>query len=362
MKTSTQLPLDQLREPEDDVRTHRPPEQIRSIADSLGDPDVGQLQPILAYPVGWDDLDIDSADDLDQLIRDGHEFEIVDGTTRYYAAKDFLQWDRLWTWIWDSPPESLTVARLDANTERITMTEFETVRAVVSHKHDTGKTWQEVSEETGWSPSYLAYLGTCMDGPEWLVEAWQDPEIHVETSHVTRIMKGIGTTFQEAIVDQGGKEPHEAESIAHRMGQRFVEWTHEYEYAPKQLEDSIKAKQDEILRDLQDGRSLEEQQRDAERATAAAQDGVSRQDQAEEKSCVVCGGEWTTLVAVPVCDQDRGLLNDHVPPGKQLLAPEEPAETSTAPADGVDPTDAVQTLVEHGVDADALQSFLKEQS
>lgn len=326
MKTTTQLPVDQLRPPEDDVRTHRPDEQVRSLANSMGDPDVDQLQPILAYPVGYEDLEVESSDDLDDLVRDGHEFEILDGTTRYLAARDHLKWHSLWTWIHDEPPENATLARLDANTERITMSEFETVRAIVDHKRDTGKTWAEIAEETGWSPSYLSQVSTTLEGPDWLTDAWQDPEIPITTSHANRFMRAMGPKFQGQLLEYGDMTEEEAAQRAERLAQNLLEWTVDYGWSPTELDDAISRKWKEILDELAGPSGHREKQREAEKDQAAAMHGAPKGQAEEDLSCVICGNDWTTRIAVPVCDEDRGLLADHVGKGQHLMDTGEPQQ------------------------------------
>jgi len=55
VRISRQVPLEQLREPKTDVREQRDADGITSLAASMGDPDVGQLQDILVHPEQPDD-------------------------------------------------------------------------------------------------------------------------------------------------------------------------------------------------------------------------------------------------------------------------------------------------------------------
>lgn len=353
MKTTTQLPLDQLRPAADDIRDHRPEGQVRSIANSMGDPDVGQLQPVLAFPVGWADLQVDSADDLEQLVRDGHTFEILDGTTRYLAARDHLKWDRLWTWIHDQPPDNQQIARLDANTERISMTEYETVKAICSYRNDHGLTWEEVGDETGWSPSYLSNVNRALNGPDWLLEPWQDPELPVSTSIVIRLMTARGPKFRDQIQEVSGMDEAEAEARADRFAQQLLEWTLEFDWSPSELDKAIKQRQRELLDELQSGTPGDDPQTAAEKESADQLHGAPVNVEDDPTPCLICGREAATKVAIDVCPEDRGLLTDQQAKGEPLMAPQEAPQDDQAP----DLEAAAELL---GVDPDGLRQALTE--
>jgi len=69
-RISRAVPIEQLRQPNTDVRETRDEEDVMSLAASMGDPNVGQLQDILVHPVKPDELEGDMTDDrLDELFR-----------------------------------------------------------------------------------------------------------------------------------------------------------------------------------------------------------------------------------------------------------------------------------------------------
>lgn len=355
MKVSTRVPLDQLRPPEEDVREHRPEQAVQSIAQSMGDPTVGQLQPVLAYPAGWEDLDLDSQDDLRQLVQDGHDIIVLDGETRRQAAQDILGWHDLWAWIWDEPPENATVAQLDANTERIDMTEYETIRAIVNHKEDTGRTWTEVAEDVGYHPSTLRGYAAVLNGPDWLQDAMQDPDNVIQVGHAREIYKGIGQDFREAMVELSDLDEDGAKQKAMKLGRNLVGWANEYGWSVTDTRDAVNRKQQDVLDELEIGGGHREHQRQAEKEGAAADHGTALNQEPQPDHCIICGAQATTRIAIDVCDEDRGMLNNQRQTGEPLMAPAEEQQEPVSPDVealanqlGMDPEEVAQRLAGGG--------------
>jgi hypothetical protein len=104
-RISRAVPLDQLRQPETDVRERRPEDSVKSLAASMGDPNVGQLQDILVHPAGGELEDPPASEEaLDDLFKAGHPMRVVDGETRSLAARH-LGWATVDATIVPEPPE-----------------------------------------------------------------------------------------------------------------------------------------------------------------------------------------------------------------------------------------------------------------
>lgn len=359
MKIATRVPLDQLRPPESDVREHRPEKQVAGIAQSMGDPSVGQLQPVLAYPAGWDDLDLEDQDDLRQVVRDGHDIVVLDGETRRQAAADFLGWHDIWCWIWDEPPENPTVAQLDANTERIDMTSFETVRAIVDHKDDSGRTWQEIAEDVGYDPSTLSKYASVLRGPEWIVEPLRDPDHPLEVGHAREIYAVTGQKITDAFCEVGALEEDKARRKQAKLGRHLVGWAAEYGWTVTETRQAVERKVNEVLDELEHGGGARERQRQAEKDAAASLHGAPVNQDQDDDECIVCGRRATTKIAIDVCDEDRGLLTDHQAKGEPLMSPQEPQEDPQElleDLDGVSIEDLPEPILEALRDAQELQA------
>jgi len=363
VRLSRAVPLDQLREPQTDVRDHRPQEAVQSLANSMGNPDVGQLQDVLVHPVDHADLDDGlDRDDLDQLFRDGHPMRIVDGETRRLAARR-LGWETLSATIVPEPPEETTLAQLDANTERVEMSQFETVRALYEHREETGATLAQMSQKTGYSESYLSSVFALFDSPDWLLEAWRHPDHPVETSHA----RAVRSMLSEESVDQyrqaGDLDDETARETAVEDAKLMVDVQGKRELAVSDFRDRCRRCQKETLDSLKDDRSLDQKQDDGatQSAEEAVRDHTPREEETEQ--CLVCGSEATRKFALPVCREDYGMLSDKQARGEPLISSE--PQGSTPPDHPPDPSshseDAVQALVEDkGLSPDQARTVLDQ--
>jgi len=265
-RISRAVPLEQLRGPETDVREHRPDNAIMSLAASMGDPDVGQLQDILAHPVGYEDAVEDgSSEELDQLFRDDHPLRVVDGECRRLAAQK-LGWATLNATIVPEPPEDTVVAQLDANTERLDMGEAETVRALYEFYQETEHTLAEIGDKTGYSRSYLSNVFGLFDCPEWLVEAWRHPEHPLGTSHAIATKAMLSENSVEQYAQAGGLEDDEAYERCVQDAKLMIDVQAQHDLQVGEFRDRCKRCQQETLDQLRDGRTLDERQAATSRA------------------------------------------------------------------------------------------------
>jgi len=168
VRISREVPLDQLRHPDFDVRQGRPEADIRSIAQSMGDPGQGQQQPINVFPADRDDLPADPGDeDLHGYFQGDGRLIIHDGVTRALAAQK-LGWETIWAVITPRAPENEVIARLSANTDRVDMTDYETVSTLFEYYDREDITQADLAEKAGMGASTLSKLFSVLDGPDWL--------------------------------------------------------------------------------------------------------------------------------------------------------------------------------------------------
>jgi len=182
-----QLPTDDLRAPQHDVRQTRSDEDIRTISESMERS--GQLHA--AYVVPIVPTDVEDEDEwrnqpVETLDSECTSYRLVDGMTRWLAAQE-LNWATLRCEVHSEPPENQTVTSLEANTSRVDMSDYETTRALYDHYQRTGHTQAEIAETAGISRSRLGNLFRALDGFNQAVKAWRDPDTHVSSGHVLQI-------------------------------------------------------------------------------------------------------------------------------------------------------------------------------
>jgi len=199
-----QLRLDQLVAPEHDVRQQRDQDALDRLADSIERS--GLIHPIMVVPerdddlpdaVSWSDLDVKEKSNL------ADRYRVVDGWSRTLALRQLNRTTGRCE-VHPEEPDNQTVVSLEANTERLEMSDYETVAALQEHKQQTGKTVTELAEEAGMSRSHLSNLFRCLDGFEPAVRAWRDPNTHVTAGHV-RVIESLDSerakelTFQDCM-------------------------------------------------------------------------------------------------------------------------------------------------------------------
>jgi len=346
VRLSRAVPLEQLRPPETDVRQGRPQDQVQSLAASMGDPDVGQLQDVLVHPVDHDELeDIDDDDDLDALFRDGHPLRIVDGETRRQAA-EMLNWHTLQATIVPEPPENTTIAQLDANTERIEMGEFETVRALAMHREETGASLSDMADKTGYSESYLSDVFSTMDSHEDIVEAWRHPEIPIGTSEARALKSMLTQNSIERYQQAGGLGEEAAYQRALEDVRLMIDVQQKHNLQTGEFRKRCNRCVKESLDQLADDRDAADKQ--AEGQAKRAEQAATPQSGPDPDPCMVCGSERPRdrRFAVPVCEQDYGMLSDMRAAGDVLLASGDIAseDSGDAPEPQADPQSAAEAL------------------
>jgi len=331
-RISRSVPLDQLRGPETDVRTRRPEAAVKSLAASMGDPNVGQLQDVLVHPVDPDGLEDDvAAQDLDDLFRDGRPMRIVDGETRRLAAER-LGWATLDCTIVPEPPEETVIAQLDANTERIEMGEFETVRALYDWREETGATLEEVGAKTGYSESYLSNVFSTMECPDWLVDPWSHPDHPLGTSHAVAVKSFLSSNTIEEYARAGGLDDQEAHERAVQDAKLMVDVQAEHDLKVGDFRQRCKRMKKQTIDQLEDQRTHEEK-------TAAGQARQADRDHSpaeleDPDPCLICGGDRPNRrkFAINVCREDYGMLSDMEANGEVLLAQAKTQDTQPQPA------------------------------
>jgi len=360
-RISRAVPLDQLRQPETDVRERRAEDDIMSLAASMGDPNVGQLQDILVHPVDPDELDEDmTADRLDELFRDDHPLRIVDGETRRLAAEK-LGWASLDATIVPEPPESTVVAQLDANTERIEMGEAETVRALFEHYQETENTLEDMAEKVGYSRSYLSNVFSLCEMPDWVQEPWRDPDHPLSTTHALAVKSLTTGNSIEGYQEAGGLDEEEAYQRATEDARLMIDVQAEHDLSVQEFRRRTKRCRKETIQGLRDQRDLDEKRADGQTETAETQVNTGPGPKVPTPDCLVCGNEADRKIAVDVCREDYGMLSEMKANDEVLMAqadssgPRPPANAepsdstgeaaeALANAAGIDPRQAQQVV------------------
>ena len=362
-RLSRQVPLEQLTMPDTDVREMRPEQGVRGLAESMGDPSVGQLQPILVTPAE----DPQTGDEWDRealsgYVGDGRDLQIIDGVTRYMAA-DFLEWETIWAWVVSDPPEDTVIAQLDANTERVEMTQYETVKALADHKEATGASVKELAGKVGYSPSYMSQVLNTLSGPEWLVEAWRNPDHPLETSHAIAVYYMMSEKHVEMYAQAGDLDEDEARARAVEDAQLMVDVQQRHDLQVGDFRQRCQRCRKESLDQLKDKRSLAEKQADGQTQSADRQHTTHQDPQIPD--CTCCGSERNVerRYAVHVCPECYGMLSD-VEANEETLMTTEKVPMS-GPVDGkeadVSPERAAEIVCEAtGLDDVQPQALLEE--
>jgi len=343
---SRQVPLGRLTLPEDDVRQGRDPGGVRSIAASMGDPDVGQQQPITVYPAEYEDLPEGmTEEELTAMYEDGSDLVVHDGVTRLRAAQE-LGWRTLWAVLVDSPPENEVVARLEANTERLDMSDYEVYTALYDHYEDSDATLKDVGEKVGVSESYISQVFGLFDEPEWLLTPWEDDTHSLETSHALAVRAMLTENSIESYQQAGDLDRGEAEHLAEQDARLMIDVQAEHGLGVSDFRDRCTRCAKETLDQLRDQRSREEKQADGETRAAEREASSHTPTETPDHTCLMCGAPADRKIAVDVCREDYGLLSELKAAGETL--PEDSGAMASSPSDSegpaTQPQDAVQAL------------------
>jgi len=362
-RISRAIPLDQLRQPETDVRERRPEDAVKSLAASMGDPAVGQLQDILVHPV---DSEQDQAqlseEDLDALFTSGHPMRVVDGETRRLAAQH-LGWATIDATIVPEAPEDTVVAQLDANTERIEMGQAETVRALYEHYQGTDLTLEDMGDKTGFSASYLSQVFGLMESPDWLREAWRHPDHPLETGHALAVMSMLSSNSIEKYAHAGDMTEEEARDRCIDDAQLMIDVQGQHDLQVGEFRKRVKRCQRETINEIQDDRNHQERQADGETKRAEGQVDAYQQGDHNHMTCMICGQDADRKIALDVCQDDYGMLSSMKANEEVLMAQ---AESQSSPSSGGQPpasedTDPAKALAAAtGITPDQAQEVIEE--
>jgi ParB-like chromosome segregation protein Spo0J len=281
-----EVPLGKLVPPEYDVRSDRDIDELRSLAQSMSED--GQLQPALTHvdelANGTEDLDVDEIP-LDELMQHVDTIRVVDGWSRKEAA-EMLEWPTLRCEVYRDPPAEAELASLAANTERLEMRSFDTMKTLKDLVERTDMPIKVLAERTGYHPSTLSsYLGV-FDGFEPALEAWRDPDTHVELGHVVEI----------------NRSPNE--EVAQKVFRDCIDYERSVGYTRTVRERAV----EDWQKQRDDERTMEERQHDGEVEAAEKEARKAAQAEQDEKRCILTGKPAPTSIAVPVSPEARGLL------------------------------------------------------
>lgn len=290
--------IDRLAPPETDVRQGRDRDQVRSIAQSMERS--GQLQAAKVYPPDYKELWEDD-DPTHQALRDiaagEGDLQVEDGWTRREAAR-VNNWDTLRVEIFPTPAEDTVVAQLEANTERLDMSDYETMIALYDYADDKEFTQAEIAEVVGKARSTVSNWFRALEAPDYLLTAWRDPSTHVEYGHVREILQLPTEDLQRKVLDDA------------MQYDRSVSMTRET------AKNTLKA----WKRNQRDQRSKEQRENDGKAARAERQARKEVEQSEDKRTCLIDGNEAVTTIAVPVCKEDYGLLTRLKETGEPLLA------------------------------------------
>lgn len=292
-----QLPVDDLVKPHHDVRQGRDQDGLDSLARSLERS--GQLHAIMVYPepveldaetMAWEDLGLEDRIDLCDV------FRVVDGWSRTLAARD-LNWPTIRAEIWPDEPDNQTVASLEANTTRLEMSDYETVRALKDYYESSGMTQAEVAEEAGISRSRLSQLFSLLEGYPPAVEEWADPDSHVTASHVQ-------------VIEQLDQEKAKELTYQDMMN---------YQRSADLLQEVAQNARQQVQAQGSTGEDGEDPASQAQAQARKANQSNGVPIETEAPTCLVTGQEADRKKAIPVCAEAYGLLQQLEETGTPLI-------------------------------------------
>lgn len=303
-----QLPTDDLRAPQHDVRQTRSDEDIRTIAESMERS--GQLHAAYVVPVCPSDVDDEDewrSQPVETLDSECTSYRLIDGMTRWLAAQE-LNWATLRCEVHSEPPENQTVTSLEANTSRVDMSDYETTRALYDHYQRTGHTQAEIAETAGISRSRLGNLFRALDGFDQAVKAWRDPDTHVSSGHVLQIER-LETSAHKARAFRDLMHNQRSVSMLSEVVDNVADMEQrEIDDAKRQLREADEEVTEEKVKELVDGTGPDNTDSPAEAATRKAEKESGAPAQPDPVMCLITGAEADRKVAVPVSSETAGLI------------------------------------------------------
>ena len=281
-----EVPLEDLEPPETDVREGRDPDGLRNLARSMEQN--GQIVPASAHIdpelLPEDTAPLDTAD-LEKLYEQAEAVRITDGWSRRHAA-EILGWPTLRCEIHRQDRADQVVSQLAANTDRLEMNKYEQVVAIRDYKRDSGDTQAEIAEKTGMSESYLSDLLNCLDEPQPIVQAWANPDSHIEAGHVLAIKQ---------LDDPGDKKRTFNSVVTHDQGVTATR---------KKVQNAIKERRSASQTEQKPDQPARPGLQDRE--NGLQNDDVRQQE--PDDPCVFCGDEQAARIYVPVCEEDYHVI------------------------------------------------------
>jgi len=296
--TTEWIPLERLEPPETDVRQGRDRDQLRALAQSLDRS--GQLQAAKVYPDSYDQYEPEERQQsgtLVDMIDRADYFIVVDGWSRREAAR-IANWDSLRCEIHAEPPEHQVIASLDANTERLDMSDYETMVSIQSWAEDQGLTQREVAEQLGKSESTISQWFSALDAYEPLQMAWQDPDSHVEYGHVREI------------------ERLPTDDLKDRVLQDCLEFDRSVAMTRETAKNTLKG----YKRRQQKPDTKEEQEEEGTSKRAAREKARREAEANQDPPCTCCGDRGGHTIALPACKECYGLLTRKKETQEPLIA------------------------------------------
>lgn len=292
-----EVPLDRLAPPEHDVRDDRDPDDVRGLAQSMSEN--GQISPLTTYcgelPEGNGEFDREDFS-LDELADRCEAIHIVDGLSRL-AAAETMGWPTLRCEVFREAPEHISILSLAANTDRLPMSDYETVRALHDYKEETGEPLRVIGERAGYAPSTLSNYFGALDSPEFLIDAWRSKENDVGLGHVVEIASLPTEETQRKVLRDA------------------VQYSRPVSHTREVARNAV----NEAQREADDDQTIHDKQMEGQ--SEAAQREIQRaQKQMEEKSpCDICGDPHETQVVLDVCPSDYGMIKTLQQSGAPLL-------------------------------------------
>jgi ParB-like chromosome segregation protein Spo0J len=259
----------------------------------------GLISPLTTYcgevDTGEGEIDRDDLP-LEDLADRAESIHIVDGLSRLAAAES-MGWPTLRCEIFRDEPDHISILSLAANTDRLPMSDYETVSAIAEYKELSGATLDTLSEKTGYAPSTLSnYLGA-LDAPEFITDAWQSKENDVELGHVVEIASLPTEDVQKKVLRDA------------------VEYGRPVNHTREVARNAVK----EASKEAQDDRTMHERQMDGQ--TASEHERIQRQTEqvGQEKPCNICGEASEAQVVLDVCQSDYGMIKQMQQAGAPIL-------------------------------------------
>jgi hypothetical protein len=210
------------------------------------------------------------------------------------------------------------------------MTQAETVRALYQHYQETEHTLEELGEKVGYSRSYLSNVFGLCESPDWLQNAWRNPDHPLETGHGLAVKSLLTSGAIEGYQEAGGLDEEEAYEKGVQDAKLMIDVQQEHELPVGEFRKRTKRCRKETIDQLQDRRDLEDKRADGQADAAETAVRTGPGPEPPEHDCMVCGSPSDRKIALDVCREDYGMLSEMKANGEVLMA--QAAGSSSPPA------------------------------